>query len=136
MAGPISLATRGIVSAKFAKSRLVAANLAQEGLELVRKLRDDNILARRAWDFGIGVGDWQSEVLGSPALSAYGGAVLRRDVTSGVYNYGSGTDTLFRRKITITKPVANQMVVVSEVAWTEGGVARTMTVQEILYNWR
>lgn len=136
MAGPISLATRGILSAKFAKNRLVAANLAQEGLELVRKLRDDNILAKRAWDFGIGVGDWQSEVRGPPALSVYSGAVLLRDVTSGVYNYLSGTDTLFRRRITITKPVANQMAVVSEVSWTEGGIARTMILQEILYNWR
>ncbi len=135
MSGPITLATRGILNAKFAKSRLVAANLSQEGLELVRKVRDDNILANRAWDFGIDVGDRQADVVTS-GLSASSGAPLKRDTASGLYNYTSGNTTLFVRRINITKPVANQMVVLSQVIWTEGGLSRAMTLQEILYNWR
>ena len=135
MSGPITLATRGILSAKFAKSRLVSANLSQEGLELVRKVRDDNILAKRAWDFGIDVGDRQADVVTS-GLSASSGAPLKRDTTSGLYNYTSGNTTLYVRRINITKSVANQMVVLSQVTWTEGGLPKTMTLQEILYNWK
>ncbi|OHA08382.1 MAG: hypothetical protein A3B37_01610 [Candidatus Sungbacteria bacterium RIFCSPLOWO2_01_FULL_59_16] len=42
--GPFALATRGIASASLSKNRLVAANLAQEGIELVRAVRDNNVL--------------------------------------------------------------------------------------------
>lgn len=135
MAGPITLATRGIFNAKFAKNKMVAANLAQEGLEIVRKFRDDNILARRAWDFGIGAGDWQADVIGN-TLAPFTGALLLRDALSGLYSYMGGSDSLFRRRITITKPAADQMLIAVQVTWTEGGISRTIALQEVLYNWR
>lgn len=135
IAGPVTLATRGIFNSKFAKNKLVAANLAQEGLEMVRKLRDDNVLAAQAWDLGIGIGDWQMDVLGS-ALTPFTGTVLLRDSASGLYNYSSGQNTLFTRRITITKPVADQTLVVSRVTWQDAEISRIMTLQETFYNWR
>lgn len=135
MAGPISLATRGIFSAKFARSRLLSANLAQEGIELVRKIRDDNILVDREWDTGIGIGDWQIDVLSSD-FSPFVSAKLLRDSDTGLYNYTTGAETLFIRRVSITKPGTDQITVVSHVTWTEGGVPREMTLRETLYNWR
>ena len=43
--GPFMLISRGILSSKSAKNRLVAANLAQEGIEMIRYFRDSNVLA-------------------------------------------------------------------------------------------
>jgi len=43
--GPFMLVTRGILSSKSAKNRLIASNLAQEGIEFIRYYRDSNILA-------------------------------------------------------------------------------------------
>lgn len=44
LVGPVSLVTRGIIDVTFAKNKLVALNLAQEGIELVRLARDNNVL--------------------------------------------------------------------------------------------
>ena len=43
--GPFMLVTRGILASKSAKNRLIASNMAQEGIEMIRYFRDSNILA-------------------------------------------------------------------------------------------
>src|SRR3989344_1070881 len=42
--GPVALITKGLVDVTFAKNKLIALHLAQEGIELVRIQRDNNIL--------------------------------------------------------------------------------------------
>lgn len=41
--GPVSLITKGIIDITFSRNRLIALNLAQEGIELVRLARDNNV---------------------------------------------------------------------------------------------
>ena len=41
--GPVSLVTRGLFTFSLAKNRIIAVNLAQEGLELVRLIRENNV---------------------------------------------------------------------------------------------
>lgn len=41
--GPVSLITRGLFTFSFSKNKVIAANLAQEGVELVRLIRENNI---------------------------------------------------------------------------------------------
>lgn len=41
--GPVSLITRGLVTFSLSKNKVIAANLAQEGIELVRLIRENNI---------------------------------------------------------------------------------------------
>ncbi|MBI2640459.1 MAG: type II secretion system protein [Candidatus Sungbacteria bacterium] len=54
LVGPVALITRGIFDFSFAKNKITAANLAQEGIELVRAVRDNNI----ACDILNGPGSW------------------------------------------------------------------------------
>lgn len=42
--GPVSLITRGLADFSFSKNKLVATNLAQEGIELVRAVRETNVI--------------------------------------------------------------------------------------------
>ncbi len=42
--GPVALVTRGIFSSAHSKSSLIAYDLAQEGIELVRAYRDNNVM--------------------------------------------------------------------------------------------
>ena len=70
--GPLTLATRGIFSTRFSRSKLVALNLAQEGVELIRSYRDNNILAGQPWDNSIGgaldtVTNWRADIICSAA---------------------------------------------------------------------
>ena len=42
--GPVSLITRGIASSSFSKNKLIANHLAAEGIELIRVIRENNII--------------------------------------------------------------------------------------------
>lgn len=44
--GPFTLTARGIFGSKTIKNKLVAANLAQEGIEIIRRIRDSNEMFR------------------------------------------------------------------------------------------
>ena len=52
--GPLTLASFSLRSASVAKNSLIAAGLAQEGLELVRTARSSNILKNADWLTGLG----------------------------------------------------------------------------------
>lgn len=57
LAGPFTLATRGLFSSKFSRTKLVALNFAEEGIELVKFYRDNNVLSGTLnWDAGLGSG--------------------------------------------------------------------------------
>lgn len=144
IAGPYSLATRGILSSLASKNKLAAYNLSQEGIELVRKIRDDNVLAGSSWDSGISSGSWKIDVVNN-ALSPFDSAALLYDGTLGLYQNNTGSASLFTRRITIQKPPANptpgipstdQILVISTVTWTERGLSKTAELQEIMYNWQ
>lgn len=47
--GPLALAAQSISAGRLSRNRLIAANLAQEGIELVRNLRDENIIVQAPW---------------------------------------------------------------------------------------
>lgn len=54
LVGPVSLIVRGIYSFSSSKNKIIAVNLAQEGIELVRLIREDNV----ACDSINGAADW------------------------------------------------------------------------------
>ncbi|OHA77087.1 MAG: hypothetical protein A3J30_02080 [Candidatus Wildermuthbacteria bacterium RIFCSPLOWO2_02_FULL_47_9c] len=128
-----------------------AAYLAQEGIELVRNMRDTNFLAIRrglcnpianpdAWK---GVGSCGGAIINltscgggcqaqynSSSLISYAGALLLRD-NNGMYNYSTGGQTPFRRKITINDSEPDILRVDVEVFWE----AQSVVASTELYNW-
>ena len=117
---------------RLSLSRLQAAYLAQEGLEIVRNIRDSNWLAQSSWNNNLEVGAWETSY--DQALSPYQGRNLKLN-NDGFYNYNSGTDTKFKRKITISKSGNDILEVAVEVSWQEKGENYSLTVYENLYNW-
>ena len=134
----LSTINSGLASTQVAKSKLIAANLNQEGIEIVRNIRDSNWLEQRIspgllWDDGLSFGDWEV-VYQSQNLESYQGRYLKID-TNGFYNYTSEADTKFKRKITIQKIADDQLRIVSKVEWEEKGRSYNLTAVEDLYNW-
>lgn len=115
-------------------SRLVAVYLSQEGIEIVRNIRDTNWLSSSGWNVGLGAGDWQADYT-SVALSAYTGSLLNIDA-SGFYGYGAGTATKYKRKITISYPQADIMDIVVRVEWLDRGSVLEFTTRGRLYQWQ
>ena len=108
--GAFSLIQRTIAFTVISSSRLVAANLAQEGIEIVRNTRDTNWLSDNPWDEGLSSGDWQDVEM-------------------------NGQATNFQRRITIT-PSVDVLDVQVEISWQERLRTHQVTVQTKLYNWK
>lgn len=153
--GVFLLITRTIGTISLSFSQLTAAYLTQEGIEIVRNIRDTNFIEQtiglNTWDEGLVLpaidcstgceADYTATAQLDPTLSAFGGNFLRID-SNDFYNYTIGDPTKFKRKITIVPEDVdgdgiNDILEVSvEVTWEEKGEAQSHSAQENLYNWR
>jgi type II secretory pathway pseudopilin PulG len=127
-----SATSRVLSQSQEEKTKFVASYLAQEGIEVVRNLRDTNWVSGAAdWKEGLSAGNYLVQY-NSSALLAYQNIPLKID-GSHLYNYSSGTDTSFYRKITLSSPSADILKVVAEISWS--GESSPLTAEEFLYNW-
>ncbi len=139
--GPISLIGDALHKLYYAKDQMIAINLAQEGIEVVRQVRDTNML-NSAVGFDI-------FALSSPAYYTVN-AISTTPLTSsdstqkpvlidaGFYKQeGAGTPTQFTRLVIIESVVtgAIERKVTSKVEWKTGGQVGTITVTEYLFKW-
>ena len=136
--GVLSIISQTISFTSLSSSKLVASYLAQEGIEIVRNVRDGNWLEQEGWKTGLADGDWQADY-NDLALFNYNDNNFLKIDSSGFYSYDSGNNTKFKRKITIkqeTDAENNEYLKVSvEVMWKQIGKDHTVTAQEYLYNW-
>ena len=118
-------------------SKLTAAYLAQEGIEIVRNIRDTNWVNGQSWNTGLspgGLEEWEADY--STILSPYNspGRFLRI-APGGFYNYDTGVTTKFRREIIVDNSDPSFLEVHSEVDWNEKGKDYNISIQENLYPW-
>ena len=119
----------------ISSSRLTAAYLAKEGMEIVRNIRDNNWLRGAVWNTGLSSGVYEAQH-DSPSLTPWGGSLEFLNIdTAGFYSYATSTQTKFKRKI-ITTSTVDVIEVGVEVIWTERGRSYEFLVEEKLYNWR
>ena len=110
--GSFSLIQKTIIFSSISSSQLQASYLAQEGIEIIRNIRDTNYLEASVWDDGITSSDWE------------------------VVNFLDGSQSKFQRQIIITKSKPDKMEVSVSVSWSERGNEHSVLVQTELYNWR
>ena len=130
------------------KNNLIAANLAQEGIEVVRAVRDSNWFAAGNPPFyrylvdcgGPTTCNWRvAWDTNGPLLALGTNPPLKFDSATGTYNYSTGIDTGFKRVITVTKVVSPcdcELKVISRVEWIRYGVVRTQEVESHLFDWK
>ena len=140
----ISMSLQAIQTERFNRNVLIAAQLAQEGAELVRNIRDND------WQAGVSPNSiFDSSNDGVYAIDyALGAATALAGGLSddnsklyldgaGYYSHDStGTSTKFRRAITIMTAGTASTSVVSEVRFSDGVTARNYKVETMLYDWK
>ena len=121
--------------------RFRASQLAREGVELVRNIRDTNWLSGNNWDkYLTNCADGCEMDYNDSIPVAYQDRYLRID-SNGFYNYGpvspANPETKFKRKIIITQSTDIQgtdiLNVKVQVFWP--GKGSPFEVEENLYNW-
>jgi len=158
--GSYALITQTIFSSTQVSEKLIASYLAQEGIEIVRNIRDTNWLERledpvHPWDEGLtncsgscngttGNGcivDYNHSYDPAdpyhPVLPQYTGVdVLNIDNSGFFYVYSVGTPTKFKRKVVINPNGSDILNVCVYVEWQEKGITHSTMVREDLYQWR
>ena len=136
MVGVLIAIQQTMAGTEVSSQRLTAIYLCQEGIEIVRNIRDGNWLEQidnpaLPWDDGLNTGDYEGDYTMAQSLASWAGRNLKID--AGFYKYSdTGTSTPFQRKISISKSDQNQMKVSVTVYWD----THEITVEEHLYNWR
>ncbi|OGZ69546.1 MAG: hypothetical protein A3F47_00975 [Candidatus Staskawiczbacteria bacterium RIFCSPHIGHO2_12_FULL_38_11] len=127
--------------------RLTASYLAQDGLEIIRNIRDNNFvqgLSGSSWSTGLLIcsfgcqADYKtgtSQEAEVNQLQSYGGGNFLNFNSDGFYSYDAGTATKFKRRITITQVSSDVLSVYVQVFWDYSGQSYTFDTEEYLYNW-
>lgn len=147
----MAIAGRGIAAANTAREQTVAHYLAQEGIEVVRNVRDTNFI-NGGWD-----ADFTQCIETDPCQLDYGSGITTPtliqcanptdgcviDESFDAYVNGGGTPTPYFRKIYIEAgaldPInggVNEYQVVSKISWKSKGVDRLVTMQTLLKKWQ
>lgn len=119
--------------ATLLRDRTVAVNLAQEGLETVRNIRDSGWHAGQSFNVVLPAGTWRV-VYNSDALLPFVDEPLRLDV-NGVYQYSFGTASRFSRSISINNISSVEKEVQVTVSWAVSGGQESVTAQLRLFAW-
>ena len=141
LVGVLSLIIQNVQVQYIHKNTLIASQLAQEGLELVRNTRDNNWLVVNPWNYDLVLENYIVDYTGSlSSVTDISEAKLQLGNT-GFYWHdttASDPDTIFSRLITIAQgPELNDSLNVScLVQWSEKSGVREYVVDTILYNWR
>lgn len=132
--GVYFLFARLILLSSFPVFKLTAAYLAQEGIEIVRNIRDSNWLKGEPFNRGIPQGEWEADYQTQELQDDYDGDFLRLN-PEGFYNYLIGKPTKFQRKISILYNGTSSLDVIVTVYWKERGKDFSFTAKARLFNW-
>ena len=144
MIGVLSLIVQNIQSQNVNKGALIAAQLAQEGIELIRHTRDSNWAAAQAWNTNLAPGHYIIDYrLAAPrAISFSNQEHLRQDATGYYYNPDLSTDlnpdSGYARTIDIVANPGNasSIYVKAAISWSDHNKNFSYVVDTILYDWK
>ncbi len=145
--GLLMILSQGISDTGYAKKKITASYLAQEGIEYIRNMRDTEVLystTGNPWNnfraklascnSGNGCGfikppPFDVFVCNNPNL-------CKLYINNGGYDTdSSGVDSGFIRQIWAETSVSDEIKIFSNVSWTQGSGNYNITFSEELFNW-
>lgn len=149
----MTIAGRGISATSSAREQISAHYLAQEGLEIVRNIRDTNFVNGASWDTG-----FTACVAPATCRVTYGAGVVTPTLdpctgstcavwqSNGDYvdaGFPGAAASPYSRTVTVT-PVINssqastteEYLVTSTVGWTSRTISRSVTLKTLLKKWQ
>lgn len=135
--GPFTALQGALKNSFAARDQLVAASLAQEGVEYIRSVRDNNYLAGNPWLAGLAACQPGPCVVDPTQGTASGTVAPLRISSNSLYTQvvSGNTLTRFTRTVQIATLSANEVRVTVTVSWNTGGVPYTMQIVENLRDW-
>lgn len=149
----MSFMSQNIPNTEYAKNKIIAIYLSQEGIEYIRNMRDNYVLFTGSTSL-----DWNSFLNKVSPCNVSDNCGINVSVSSsdpnsiflcsldpnqcklylynGDYNVNAnGVDSGFTRKIQIDQINSNEIKITSTVSWNQIGKTYNITLSEVLFNW-
>lgn len=149
IAGPLTIAAKGLQAAVYARDQITAFYLAQDAVEYIRNKRDGNTLSSNYWLTGFGIDggfpDCTSlnkcivDVKNNTIDECSGGSCspLRYNESTAFYSYNvSYPVSSFTREVQIVPINADEVTIEVSIYWQTGVLQRSFTVKENIFNWQ
>ena len=132
IAGPLSIASKGLTAAVTSRDQMVATYLAQESLEVVKNVRDNNVLTGASWINNMssctGGNKCDADYLDSSIKTGLSTYPLKVTSSNTYSHDSSGTATGFSRYFFLSQSGGStsclstdaQCLVTVSVSWNEG----------------
>ena len=151
IAGPLTIASQALTSALGSRDAMIATYLAQDGMESIKNIKDNNVAAGASdWLDGINtsgdlysvphpfsyLSDPHTNVSCNPAAGISNCFLYTNDAGSDYFYGGTPpTDrpTPFTRFYSVVK-TGNEAVVKVSVDWTENSISNEIKLQELMTN--
>ncbi|MEK7662096.1 MAG: prepilin-type N-terminal cleavage/methylation domain-containing protein [Patescibacteria group bacterium] len=156
--GPMTLVSKGVFFSNYAKDQISAFYLAQEAVEYLRNVRDNNNIAGGTWNtyktslinlcmVNLNANGCKVDIPAttiSSCNSPTNCGLLNRNDTSGLYSYQAGVGwvpTQFERRIKVyneptSDPNSNEIHIEVEMVWTNGTLVKNFIIKENLFAWQ
>ena len=138
-------------STNFSEDQIIAYYLADEALEYIRSVRDSNAIRHISALGGGSAHGWLTTISPTCNTACYVDVpnntvtacssspdscpMLLYNATNGLYQYTTGSPTMYRRSVSITSISATEVSVDVFVSWTAQGISKTHTQKLVLRNW-
>lgn len=148
----LALTISGVTGQKENEQQVIANNLAREGIELIRNLRDSNWLAGVAWDTGFSdSGEGIIDYVSASVDYGFSSSQLDLDIDGFYSHQPSG---FYSRVVQISSicysPVSGEIIrqscdageqkigvkVVSLVSWQDDDNFKEVRLEDLLYDWK
>lgn len=144
MLGVVSLIIQNIQVQSINKNNLIASSLAQEGIELIRQVRDNNWQYSQVFNAALGDGSYRVDFRVYGATPIISTNETKLYIKDGFYVHDFGgesglTPTIFSRQVVISRLNSydgQPLQVRSVVTWTDHNHPYRYELQTLLFDWR
>ncbi|HEY4511873.1 MAG TPA: type II secretion system protein [Candidatus Paceibacterota bacterium] len=142
VAGPLVIAQKGIASAVYARDQVIASYLAQDVVEYVRSIRDNNLLGSQPWLTNLGECRdkycYIDTINGAKTTVEYDSdnttfPSLNYDGNNYTYMPG-GQSTSFRRSVNIVNINTTEAVITVKMNWKTGAFPQRFIIKEHIFD--
>lgn len=135
--GVLSLIVQNIQSQNLSKHNIISYQLAQEGVEFVRKVRDTNWKNGLTWNTGLLAGRYYMDYRDNLPHLVLSESDAKLGLSGeGYYVHSDGIyETPFSRVIEIESIDDNSLRIYSRVIWADRNNSFSYDLEAVLYNW-
>lgn len=136
ISGGLSLLSSQMNLNRYIENASIAAFLAEEGIEIVRNIRETNWINHQDWDENINLNNATTTLFDytSTSIPDTNFSSCEKLWFDGFYNCSSGRETPFKREIFILKS-GDEMIIRVTVSWKDKGKNYQYSITGKIYNY-